>query len=183
MRIIQSLDTIPAVSCLTPKRGRYHHFDLESFRHIESCYCLGFESHHPLCHLKLQHSTWRIFAGTLDDFPFMHLLDKNWNRPIHKNERVAPSRLPEHRQNFQFLGPGCLCALLQPATERFVFTEAAIYIKMSGEYIGEYVTECAKGCCGYLGQSITLEFKGGTFCLCSINQFHWNDCIWRWKSQ
>jgi hypothetical protein len=37
--------------------------------------------------------------------------------------------------------------------EEPVFTEAAIYLTMFRHYGGEYVTECAKGRCGYLGQS------------------------------
>ena len=38
-------------------------------------------------------------------------------------------------------------------SEELAFTEAAIYITMIGLYQGEYVTECAKSQCRYLGQS------------------------------
>jgi hypothetical protein len=36
-------------------------------------------------------------------------------------------------------------------TGEFHFTEAAIYVPVFGRYTGEYVAECAKSRCGYLG--------------------------------
>jgi hypothetical protein len=38
-----------------------------------------------------------------------------------------------------------------PLSEESQFTEAAIYIPIFGCYTGEYVAECAKSRCGYLG--------------------------------
>jgi hypothetical protein len=67
--------------------------------------------------------------------------------------RVPPVGLRQHRETHQYLGPGCLCPLLEPLSEEPVFTEAAIYLTTFGRYEGEYVAECAKGQCGYLGQS------------------------------
>jgi hypothetical protein len=67
---------------------------------------------------------------------------------------VKPSDLRTYREDHQFLGPGCLCPLMQPVTEEPTFTEAAIYLPVFGRYAGEYVAECAKSRCGYMGQSV-----------------------------
>jgi hypothetical protein len=72
---------------------------------------------------------------------------------------VAPSALCEYREHHQFLGPSCLCPLLQRLIEEPVFTEAAIYIPVFGRYAGEYVAECASSRCGYLGQPPSLPKK------------------------
>ena len=55
----------------------------------------------------------------------------------------------------EFLGPGCFCSVFVPR-DQAVFTEAAIFILTSGPFSGEYVAQCAKGECGYLGQSCFL---------------------------
>jgi hypothetical protein len=73
------------------------------------------------------------------------------HRPVEKNERVPPDALRNYRETHQFLGPCCLCPLLMPLSEESHFTEAAIYIPIFGRYAGEYVAECAKSRCGYLG--------------------------------
>ena len=69
---------------------------------------------------------------------------------------MAPSALCEYRKHYQFLGPSCLCPLLQPVSGEPVFTEVAIYIPVFGRYAGEYVAECAQSRCGYLGQSLFM---------------------------
>ncbi|KAF8220453.1 hypothetical protein L208DRAFT_1333684 [Tricholoma matsutake] len=76
-----------------------------------------------------------------------------WHWPIHARKRVAPGALREHREHYQFLGPSCLCLLLQQVSEDPVFTEAAIYMLVVGCYAGEYIAECANGQCRYIGQS------------------------------
>ena len=60
--------------------------------------------------------------------------------------------LHNYRKTHQFLGPCCLCSLLTPLREDSHFTEAAIYVPVFGRYAGEYVAECARSHCGYLGQ-------------------------------
>jgi hypothetical protein len=65
---------------------------------------------------------------------------------------VAPDALRSYRETHAFLGPCCLCPLV--GTQRGIelrFVEAAIYIPVFGRYAGEYVAECAKSECGYLG--------------------------------
>ena len=79
------------------------------------------------------------------------------HRPMNQQERVPPSELREHRQSHEFLGPCCLCPLFVPNGKR-VFTEAAMFIAASGPFSGEYVAQCAKGECGYLGQSPFLSW-------------------------
>jgi hypothetical protein len=77
-------------------------------------------------------------------------------RPVDEDklERVKPSKLLEYREQHHFRGPLCLCPLLrtldEEPTSRSI--EAAILLKRSGTYVGEYVAECANGHCGYLGQ-------------------------------
>jgi len=77
-------------------------------------------------------------------------------RPVHARKRVVPSALRDYREYYQFLGPSCLCPLLQRVSEEPAFTEAAIYIPVFGRFAGEYVAECANSRCGYLGQSPPL---------------------------
>ncbi|KAF8226157.1 hypothetical protein L208DRAFT_1303314 [Tricholoma matsutake] len=60
-----------------------------------------------------------------------------WHWPIHARKRIAPGALCEHCEHYQFLGPSCLCPLLQQVSEDPVFTEAAIYIPVFGCYAGE----------------------------------------------
>ena len=74
------------------------------------------------------------------------------HRPVEGNKRVRPDALHDYRKTNQFLGPCCLCPLLMPLSRESHFTEAAMYIPIFGRYAGEYVAECAKSRCGYLGQ-------------------------------
>lgn len=76
-----------------------------------------------------------------------------FHRPVKERARVPPDELRRYRSTHQYLGPSCLCPLLEPISENPVFREAAIYLSTSGCYKGEYVAECAKNRCGYLGQS------------------------------
>lgn len=75
------------------------------------------------------------------------------HRPVHGTERVTPDAWHIYRKNHQFLGPCCLCPLLQPLSQEPRYTEAAIYLPLRGRYKGEWVAECAEGRCGYLGRS------------------------------
>jgi hypothetical protein len=68
--------------------------------------------------------------------------------------RVSPDKWRDYRENHEFLNPSCLCALFQPQGEVLCYTEAAIYLPVCGRYKGEWVAECAKGRCGYLGKSL-----------------------------
>jgi len=63
---------------------------------------------------------------------------------------VPPDELCLYRETHQYIGPGCLCLLLEPLTAH---KEAAIYLAVNGLYPGEYVAECADDRCGYLGLS------------------------------
>lgn len=76
--------------------------------------------------------------------------DHDNHRPLTaQGERVTPSDLRDHRLSNRFLGPCCVCPIIaegQPA-----FTEAAIFVVLSGRFAGEYVTECAQNRCGYFG--------------------------------
>jgi hypothetical protein len=73
-------------------------------------------------------------------------------RPVDNHGRVVPSSLREYRRSHEFLGPCCLCPLFARNAETRVFTEAAMFVAPSGQFSGEYVAQCAKGECGYLGQ-------------------------------
>lgn len=73
-------------------------------------------------------------------------------RPKVGERRIHPADLRDYRREHQFLGPGCLCPLLQNLSEEPDFTEAAIYIPVFGRYGGEYVAACANNRCGYVGQ-------------------------------
>ena len=73
------------------------------------------------------------------------------HRPVSGGVCVLPSELRRYRATHQYLGPGCLCPLLEPLSKEPAFTEAAIYLTIIGRDQGEYVAECAKGRCGYLG--------------------------------
>ena len=73
-------------------------------------------------------------------------------RPVEGERHVMPDALRSHHKTQKCLGPCCLCPLL--GTERGIehqFVEAAIYILLFGCYTGEYVAECTKSRCGYLG--------------------------------
>ena len=69
---------------------------------------------------------------------------------------MPPSTLRDHRDHHQFLGPSCLCPLIQSLSKEPVFKEAAIYIPVFGPFVGEHVAECVESRCGYLGQSLFL---------------------------
>ena len=68
------------------------------------------------------------------------------------NIRVPPDHWFEHRKKQKFLGPNCLCPLLQTTNEEPPSTEAQIVLKESGDHIGEYIAECPNGRCEYFGQ-------------------------------
>ncbi|KAF8232936.1 hypothetical protein L208DRAFT_1559400, partial [Tricholoma matsutake] len=55
-----------------------------------------------------------------------------WHWPIHARKHVALGALREHCEHYQFLGPSCLCLLLQQVSKDLVFTEGAIYIPVFG---------------------------------------------------
>ncbi|KAF8333377.1 hypothetical protein F5887DRAFT_1080196 [Amanita rubescens] len=74
--------------------------------------------------------------------------------------RVPPNELRQYRETHEYLGPGCLCPLLEPRRKNTAYKEAAICLSIDGRYKGEYVAECAQGRCGY---SVPLErvYLGG----------------------
>lgn len=87
------------------------------------------------------------------------------HRPVQGKKRMAPDAFRDHRETHQFLGPCCLCPLLEPRKVEPHFTEAAIYVSAFGRYAGEYVAECAKSQCGYLGRSpfsMNLKIEEGS---------------------
>lgn len=79
-------------------------------------------------------------------------------RPVslREGDRVVPSSLRKHRLTNRFLGPCCLCPLLERNGPP-VFTEAAMYLATSGPFHGQYIARCAHGVCGYIGQSPSNE--------------------------
>ena len=95
---------------------------------------------------------WRHITGELQSW-FTRLLGSYCScRPVKGEGRVTPDALRSYRKTQKFLGPCCLCPLL--GSRRGIehqFVEAAIYIPVYGRYAGEYVAECAKSRCGYLG--------------------------------
>ena len=70
---------------------------------------------------------------------------------------MAPDALCNYRETHDFLGPCCLCPLLemQEGIECGRFMEAAIHIPVCGLYAGEYIPECAKSQCNYLSLFIS----------------------------
>jgi hypothetical protein len=83
--------------------------------------------------------------------------------------RVSPDEWRVYRENHQFLNPCCLCQLFEPQGKNSRHTEAAIYLPLSGQYKGEWVAECAKGHCGYLGRlSFLLIDLGGLTPRCLV---------------
>ena len=74
-----------------------------------------------------------------------------FRRPVKADgQRIPPEKLLQYRKTHEYLGPGCLCPLLEPLTG---YKEAAIYLTVDGLYKGEYVAECADDRCDYLSQS------------------------------
>ena len=67
---------------------------------------------------------------------------------------MTPSDLPAHRLAHAMRGPCCMCPLRQQCEDNFM--EAAIYMVNRGHFAGEYVATCAKGDCGYFGDSILI---------------------------
>ena len=82
---------------------------------------------------------------------FDHAKFHSLHRPVIGNRLVPPCDLRDHRDLHQFLGPSCLCPLLQPLGEEPVFQEAAIYMPVFGRYAGEHIAECTESRCGYIG--------------------------------
>jgi hypothetical protein len=95
---------------------------------------------------------WRHTTGMLSSW-FASLLTSYCScRPVEGEKRVTPDALRSYRNTQKFLGPCCLCPLL--GTGRGIehqLVEAAIHIPVLGRYAGEYVAECVKSRCGYLG--------------------------------
>jgi len=85
------------------------------------------------------------------DANIRRMTSQRLHRPVEGNERVRPDALHNYRETHQFLGPCCLCPLLMLVSGEYHFTEAAMYVPIFGRYAGEYVAECAKSRCGYLG--------------------------------
>jgi hypothetical protein len=83
--------------------------------------------------------------------------------------RVSPDEWRVFRENHEFLNPCCLCPLFERQGKDSRYTEAAIYLPLSGQYKGEWVAECAKGRCGYLGRlSFPLIDLGGLTPRCLV---------------
>jgi hypothetical protein len=76
-------------------------------------------------------------------------------RPSTRGERVHPSALREYRKTHRFLGPNCLCPLLEEGEPDFV--ESAIYMPTSGPWAGFYVASCARERCAYLGGYFIIQ--------------------------
>lgn len=81
-------------------------------------------------------------------------------RPMSGTERLPPDAWREHRKSHHFLGPCCLCPLFQRLGEKPRYVEAAVHMVMRGMYQGEYVAQCARDKCGYMGWSFfSLKIK------------------------
>src|ERR1700722_19095520 len=77
-------------------------------------------------------------------------------RPInHVGECVTPSDLNDHHRSHQFLGPGCLCSLMDMDQPPFV--ECALYQSTASCFSGKYVASCAQDICGYFGRIIASQ--------------------------
>lgn len=93
---------------------------------------------------------WHVVITTVTNYNCLLTL-RRFHRPVKPDgKRVPPDELRLYRETHQYLGPGCLCPLLEPLTE---YKEAAIYLTVDGLYKGEYVAECADDRCEYLSQS------------------------------
>ena len=100
----------------------------------------------------LIHCHWRNTTGMLQSWLTRLLASYCSCRPVEGERRVTPDALRSYRKIQKFFGPCCLCPLL--GTKKGIehqFVEAAIYIPLFGRYAGEYVAECTKSRCGYLG--------------------------------
>lgn len=72
-------------------------------------------------------------------------------RPVIKNARVHPNTLLTYCQNYQFQNPCCLCPLLTPNSEDLAYREVTIDVALISIYTGEYIAECTRKLCGYIG--------------------------------
>ncbi|KAF8221850.1 hypothetical protein L208DRAFT_1325759 [Tricholoma matsutake] len=66
-----------------------------------------------------------------------------WHLCVAWNLAAASLMCWVHCEHYQFLGPSCLCPLLQQVSKDPVFTEVAIYILVFGHYAREYIAKCA----------------------------------------
>ena len=84
---------------------------------------------------------------------------QNFLRPVDSfGNRVNPEAFRHYRRFRDFLGPCCLCPIfMRKGDEKYI--EAAVFVSTSGTYSGEYVAQCAKGECGYLGQHLFHGFR------------------------
>ena len=73
------------------------------------------------------------------------------HRPLDCSRRIHPSAWCDYRITHQFIGPCCLCPLSVLNSEDLVYTEAKICVTSTGTYAGEYIVECARSRCRYLG--------------------------------
>jgi len=92
--------------------------------------------------------------------PHVSLNQNCSHRPI-KGERWVPlDALHNYHETHDFLRHCWLCPLLrmQRRIQHGWFMEAAIHIPVSGLYAEEYITECAKSKCGYLGLFISSNW-------------------------
>jgi hypothetical protein len=71
------------------------------------------------------------------------------HRPTEDRDRVDPCHLRGYRQTNEFVGPCCICALLERNGK---YVEAAMFAAPSGPNSGRYVAQCAKGECAYYGE-------------------------------
>jgi len=86
-------------------------------------------------------------------------------------DRLSPDALVwDHRNMHHFLGPCCLCPLMRPINEEPHYREAAIYMPVMGRYKGEYIAECARNLCGFIGWSLFSLNKDFSY---TTAQFPW----------
>ena len=103
----------------------------------------------------------------LDSLTFARSVYSFLRRPARDSVRVSPDKWRDYRENHEFLNPSCLCALPKPQGkgEALRYIEVAIHLPLNGCYKVEWVAECAKGYCGYLGRFlIPLEIDVLTPC-------------------
>ena len=114
------------------------------------------KSHHSIKTFDPKTRSLKTFPWYAWTLRFARSIDSFLRRHARDSVRVSPDKWHDYRENHEFLYPSCLCALLQLQGEGKVarYTEAAIYLRLYGRYKGEWVAECAKGCCGYLGRSL-----------------------------
>lgn len=84
-------------------------------------------------------------------FPYRPVLRTNYSILA----RITPEGLRAHRQTHVFRAPCCFCASLEPFGHDYM--ETCVYVATEGEYLGEYVAECALKHCGYIGMYYDLS--------------------------